>query len=224
MNANETGGAQAKRSRGISILLIVQLLIAAATVVVMVVVGQRIKPLIEQRRQLGEEITQLQSQREYLRSTLDSLSIRIDESLKKIEDRKLESAQVALTSAKEEVAQARATVPDTVRIPARIFIHIRGEYQREAAKKIGARLQAAGYLVPGIERLVDKGPEATELRFLRKAEQEEAAKIVGLLNKMGVQVKLADHSANYENAKNVRPGTYELWFAPGEFEQQFKKR
>lgn len=222
MNANQAGGAEAKRGRGISILLVIQLLIAAATVAVTVVVGQKIKPMLEQRQQLKDEIEQLQAQRLNHQATLDSLESLIEASLKKVEERNFELAQQSLTSAKEEVVQARARILEPIKISPRIVIHIRGEYQREAAEKIGAQLRSAGYIVPDFE-LMNTGPNATELRFLRKAEQEEAMKIVGLLNKMGMQVKLADHSAEYENAKNVRPGTYELWLAPGEFEQRLKK-
>lgn len=223
MNANETGGAEAKRGRGISILLVVQLLIAAATVVVTVVVGQKIKPMLEQRDQLKKDIAKLEARRLDHEAQLDSLENLIEASIDQLKKRDYELAQQSLTSAKEEVVQARARILEPIKISHRIVIQIHGEYQREAAEKIGAQLRSAGYIVPDFE-LVNTGPNATELRFLRKAEQEEAMKIVGLLNKMGVQVKLADHSANYENAKNVRPGTYELWFAPGEFEQQFKKR
>lgn len=223
MNANKTGGAETKRGRGFSILLVVQLLLAAAAVAVMVVVGKEIKPLFEQRQQLKDEIEQLQARRLDHEARLDSLQNKIDASIDQLDKRNYELAQRSLTSAKEEVVQARARISEPIKISHRVVIHIRDESQREVAGKIGAELRSAGYVVPDIE-LVNAGPDATELRFLRKAEQEEAAKIVGLLEKkMRIQARLADHSATYENAKDVRPGTYELWLAPKEFEEQLKK-
>jgi hypothetical protein len=221
MNAN--GAGDTKWSKGFSVLLVIQLLIAAATVAVMIVVGQKIEPLIKERNDLRTEIAALEKRRNHYLITLDSLSVKIAESLREIEESKIENPQIY--SARQGLTQAQtiAAVSDTAEAPARVYIHIRGEFQRGPASRVGDSLKAAGFIVPGIERLVEKGPRDTELRFFRNAEEKKATRITGLLEKMGIKATLSDLSATYENSQAIRPGHYELWFGPGEFEQQQKQ-
>lgn len=47
-------------------------------------------------------------------------------------------------------------------------INMQRSVDRDSAKVIGANLVRSDYLVPGIELLVNVGPEASELRFFRK--------------------------------------------------------
>jgi len=101
------------------------------------------------------------------------------------------------------------------RLLPRIYIHIRAEEFRHGASSVGEKLETGGFVVPGIERLVNRGPASTQLRYFRSEEKEEAQKIVELLQGMGVEVSLS-YIGGYEDSDAIRAKHYELWFAPGE--------
>lgn len=225
MNVKKTGGKTQAAARRVSLWLVAQLLLTLVTVVVVVVVGQKIRPLIARKQALETEIRQMQVQRAYLAFTLDSLARQVDELSQTLQGGGNEPAQRELSSLKAGLSQAQAlaTVPDSATIPARLYIHIRDEQQRPAAKRAGEQVKAAGFVVPGIERMVDKGPQVTELRYFRKADEAEAKRLQTVLQRAGVAVRLSDLSASYENSKSIRPGHFELWFAPGDIELQPRK-
>ncbi len=115
--------------------------------------------------------------------------------------------QVANEVAEEAAARA-GSLP-------RIYLHIRDEKNRTAARQISSRLSANGYVIPGIERLVDVGPSSSQLRYFRKSEESEARKIAEFLKSIGVNAEL-QYISGYENSAVIQPQHYELWFAPGE--------
>lgn len=218
MNVKKTGGKTQTSGRHVSLWMVAQLLLTIVTVVVVVAVGQKIRPLITRKQALETEIRQMQVQRAYLASTLDSLARQVDELSQTLHGGGNEPAQRELSSLKAGLSQAQALamVPDTATIPPRLYIHIRNEQQRSAAKQAGEQVKAAGYVVPGIERLVDKGPQVTELRYFRKADEADARRLQAVLEKAGVETKVSDLSASYKDSKSIRPGHFELWFAPGD--------
>jgi len=108
-----------------------------------------------------------------------------------------------------EEADARAKL-----LP-RIYIHIRAEEDRKFSASVAEKLKAGGFVVPGIERLVDRGPPSAQLRYFRKSEEPEAKRIVDLLKSGGVDVS-PRYVAGYEASDKIRPGHYELWFPAGQ--------
>lgn len=108
----------------------------------------------------------------------------------------------------EEGAARAALLP-------RVYIHIRAEGDRARAHSVGEKLRAAGFVVPGIERLVDRGPSSSQLRYFRTEEEAEAKRIVQTLREVGVEVE-ARYVRGYEDSDTIRARHYELWFAPGE--------
>jgi hypothetical protein len=66
-------------------------------------------------------------------------------------------------------------------------------------------------LVPGIERL-DFGPDATELRYFRVHEREEAERLAGLLRDLGLPAR-ATYVRGHESSSRIRPRHFELWLA-----------
>ena len=126
----------------------------------------------------------------------------------------LKSEKIQTAARTEQIAQQIQNLP---KIRPRVYIHIRKEDQRDKARKIGLKLENAGFSVPGIERLVEIGPNTNQLRFFRKAEVDEAAKIVDFLTSIGIETELVDLSAKYETSSAIRPRHYELWFSPVEF-------
>lgn len=94
-------------------------------------------------------------------------------------------------------------------------MHTQKEEDRLPARSVAEVLEAKSFSVPGIERLVNVGPNASQLRFFRKSEAEEAKTIVEILSSHGVKTT-SQYIPGYEASRSIRPRHYELWFAPGE--------
>lgn len=99
----------------------------------------------------------------------------------------------------------------------RIFLQIRDDRQRHAAGKIQDILAANNYLVPGIETLAN-GPSATEVRYFRNNEADQAQKIADLLLKEKIPGVSTKYIAGFENSKSIPNGQFEIWFAPDAFQ------
>jgi hypothetical protein len=97
----------------------------------------------------------------------------------------------------------------------RVYIHIRSEQDRARTASVAEKLKSSGIVVPGIERLVDRGPSASQLRYFRKSDEAQAKRIVELLASSGVVVS-PRYIAGYEASDKIRPAHFELWFAPGQ--------
>jgi hypothetical protein len=97
----------------------------------------------------------------------------------------------------------------------RVYIHIRAEADRAGSAAVAQKLKAGGIVVPGIERLVDRGPSSSQLRYFRKDDEAQANRIVELLKSAGVLVS-PTYMAGYEASDKIRPGHFELWFAAGQ--------
>lgn len=98
----------------------------------------------------------------------------------------------------------------------RIFLQIRDDRQRQAVGKIQEMLEANNYLVPGIETIAN-GPSATEVRYFKNNESEQAQKIADLLLKEKIPGVTAKYIAGFEKSKSIPAGQFEIWFAPDAF-------
>lgn len=92
-------------------------------------------------------------------------------------------------------------------IPARIYVHITDESQREVAKKIESLISNTQWKVPGIQK-VNTNLEKTQLRYFRKKEEEEAKQIAEFLKAFNVEPVYISGS---EDSTSIRPKHYELW-------------
>ncbi|MFA5921899.1 MAG: hypothetical protein WC856_11510 [Methylococcaceae bacterium] len=99
----------------------------------------------------------------------------------------------------------------------RIYLQIRSDSQRDAARKIQEILKENHFIVPGIEKLAS-GPTTTEVRYFRNNEAEQAQKIADLLLQQKIAGVTAKYIAGFENSKNIRLGHFEIWFAPDAFQ------
>jgi hypothetical protein len=94
----------------------------------------------------------------------------------------------------------------------RIYFHIRDENQRSRAKRLAEEMEeSANVVVPGVQR-VDVGPSVNELRYFRRAEEQEAKQIANSLSSLGLQVA-AKYVEGFEGSTNIRPRHYELWIS-----------
>jgi hypothetical protein len=147
------------------------------------------------------------------------LALRLLDALEPVLAEKLASAVVAAEPQESEVRKVADEVAQEanakVRFLPRVYIHIRSDEDRERARAVAERLKELDYVMPGIERLVDKGPENSQLRFFRPDEEEEANRILGLLRKMGIELELK-FIPGYQQSDAIGPGHFEIWFARGE--------
>lgn len=119
-----------------------------------------------------------------------------------------------IAQADPSVAQATQNVTNELKnIPARVYIQIGDEKQSDAAKAIQSKLRENDFNVPGIER-VGNVPRATEVRYFRNDEKDEANRIVALLLSSNVPDAQAKYISGFENSKTLRPRQYEIWFSP----------
>lgn len=129
----------------------------------------------------------------------------------------------SLTPATPAAPAATATAGAPARAPAipiALYIQIASEAQRGPARALARGLEGqvvAGrpITVPGIE-LVARPPAANDLRCLKPDDCALNAELAQFLSqKAGVPVKPLSLAARFGADPAVRPGTFELWFAPG---------
>jgi Tfp pilus assembly protein PilE len=103
--------------------------------------------------------------------------------------------------------------PNAAQALPRIYIHIKDQTQRPRARQIANKLQASGFIVPGIEIVGERAPRSTQLRYFREGDDESAdvKTILGLLRSENVKVD-SDFNQRYAVANKIRPRHYELWF------------
>ena len=99
--------------------------------------------------------------------------------------------------------------------PVRVFIHVTDLAQRPAVDRIRSELSGLNVAVPPV-RFVRNAPGRTELRCLKQADCAAASRIAhDLTQALRTPVTLVDMSRTYEHDGAVRPGSLELWVAPG---------
>ena len=114
---------------------------------------------------------------------------------------------------------AVAAVPPPPSI--RLFIQIADASQRDAANRLasswaGGTIDGITVVVPGVQ-LVRSDPENT-IRCTQPAACARLAPVAAWVNGRlaSPQLKPIDISRLYGSNAGIRPGTYELWFGPGE--------
>jgi septal ring factor EnvC (AmiA/AmiB activator) len=112
-------------------------------------------------------------------------------------------------STREAVEQSLAQVGDIRQLPARIYMQIARKDQQRRAAAIARALQAAGYIVPGIENVRDKAPNTSQLRYCDGDNYlpEDLDAITKVLDRISVSVT----RQRLPRCGNVRPRHYEIW-------------
>jgi hypothetical protein len=113
--------------------------------------------------------------------------------------------------------RTKRTLASAVVLP-RIYIQIGNEGARAAAQGVQARLEASGYVVPGIER-VAAVPTANELRYFEASQEARARDIAQRMAASGIAVE--PKFVTGVDQSNVPEQQYELWFAHDEPEYFF---
>jgi hypothetical protein len=96
----------------------------------------------------------------------------------------------------------------------RVYVHVRDRSQAENARtRFGALATSTKFAVPGIE-ILPQGPNRTEVRYFRRTEAAGADEIVAYLEGAGIAGVRSTYVPGYEESTRIRPGHYEVWFAP----------
>jgi hypothetical protein len=106
-----------------------------------------------------------------------------------------------------------ATNKETGKLPPRAYLQIVDPQDRSWATTMRSRLEASGFIVPGIELVRTAKLKSTEVRYYKEGERGGAEEIVKLLKAAGVDAVLV--ALNQENNQTVRPNHFEVWFVAG---------
>src|SRR5258705_8733387 len=123
---------------------------------------------------------------------------------------------------KQAIEQSIAQTSDPDQIPARIYIQVGREDQRKRAAEVARKLQAQGYVVPGLEHKISfelnrirgievrPAPRVSQLRYYQDnaVSQKDIHDIVTLLHAMGVELK----QVLLPPLRVARARHYEIWF------------
>lgn len=151
-----------------------------------------------------EELAQLQSQRDTLQKDIQALQQFFAQVQGKLSEGNDRQALQAIDQSFNANAKIATLLP-------RVYIQINDDEQREPARRVVAALQQQGFLVPGIQNVNRLGPGQSIVRYYRQAEENEAAQIVELLRKLGVNAT-AEYKPGHEDSQKMRPRHYDLSF------------
>jgi hypothetical protein len=124
-------------------------------------------------------------------------------------DASTQAAQSILaTAAKEDVGTGKQILPASRNQTPTVYLQIAKDEQRSLAGDLRAKLIASGFAVPGIE-FVSRGTINTYVRYFSPDDKSQADKILGVMQKMGFDVKEQDFTAASQD--KVPAGQIEVW-------------
>lgn len=91
-----------------------------------------------------------------------------------------------------------------------VYIHVLDENAREKARLMAPELEKKGIALAGI-RIVSDGPRASDLRYFRSSEKEEAIRVQAALLSLGLPARRLKRISGFETS--AVPRQYELWLA-----------
>lgn len=195
-------------ARGLAILsLVVFVGLIAFSAYQLYGIQERVRLATAQLARTEAKLKEAESRKVALDQEIADLETSV-EALKEISARAARQSPEVIKQATEETIAANPRAAQTL---PRVFLQIGDESQREAAESVVARLQKAGFLVPGIENVGSKAPELTDLRSFHRTDptDSDVQAIVDVLEAAGVAVKPVP-VPGYEDVTKKRH--YELWF------------
>lgn len=94
-------------------------------------------------------------------------------------------------------------------VPA-VYIHVQSRAMQEQMRMLGPTLAGHGLRLAGI-KIVERGPERSDLRYFRDGERGEAAAVQRVLLELGLPVSRLKKIAGFEPV--AIPRQYEVWLA-----------
>lgn len=103
-------------------------------------------------------------------------------------------------------------------ITPRVYIQIADEEQRPIAASLQSALRNENFSAPGIENVGRRPnvliPAATEVRYYREEEMDQALRLITILKNMNLGLKVNDAPQKVPGTgRGTRPGHYEVWFS-----------
>jgi FtsZ-binding cell division protein ZapB len=183
-----------------------QLALAVLSTVVTIALVAYITKLVERKASLDADILQLKQQKAALEKETEELKAQRDayRTLANTTTASLDPEQ-----AQKAIEQSLSSNPEAARVLPRIFVHIRAASQRAKASKIANALRQQGSIVPGVQILVNEGPDETQVRYFHPTDEEEAGKIAQAISDAGGPKAVIKLVSGYPN---IRPRQYEIWF------------
>ncbi len=194
--------AQAARRRS---LILTAIPVLAGVAFLVVTMGQ----VADARRDLRNTQSQIDKKKE----ELAALQRDLDQKKRELDFLGKALWNAGQATAMEAINKAVDDEPSLAQVAGRVYLHIREESQRPKARAIGKRLQAQGYIVPGIERL-PKGPARSEVKYFKQADAAEGKRLAEDLRQAGVADAQAVYAEGYENSGRVRRRHFEVWLGP----------
>lgn len=93
----------------------------------------------------------------------------------------------------------------------RVYLHITSKDQLAKARRVQQQLEAAGFVVPGIE-VVSWRSEESVLRVFREADLRTARRIQAVAKQHRTALTLQDLSARYAQSQSSLSEHFEIWF------------
>ena len=141
-----------------------------------------------------------------LRVLDDDLAEKLASAVAEAEPEESKIKEVAIKVA--DVAKAR------IELRPRIYMHVQGNTEKDAARAVEELLEKKDWIVPGIQRVGQKSPNSSQLRYFKKAEKSMAEEIHDSLKNADYDISLS-YISGYEESKAIRPMHFEIWFASG---------
>ena len=169
------------------------------------------------KREIAEQQALIQQQKNEMKENEATLA----NQTKTIEEQKalisaFQGWSLAATEANPEAgARTREAVENrlprevNLRLPARIYMQIAREDQRRRAAAIARALQAAGFIVPGIENVRDKAPTNSQLRYCDGDNQLQGD--LDDITKALARISVSVTRQRLPRCGNVRSRHYEIW-------------
>jgi hypothetical protein len=108
----------------------------------------------------------------------------------------------------ERVARASPDTAAQIMGMPSVYIHVLNESARDQARRLAPALERKGIALAGI-KVVGAGPRASDLRYFRPSEKEEAARVQAALLSLGLPARQLKSISGYETS--AVPRQYELW-------------
>jgi len=129
-----------------------------------------------------------------------------------------EATEVLQNTSAEVVSAAIQKLPDALlkKLPARVYLQIASENQREEAKTWQTKLTTAGYISPGIQNVAGKGfiPDTLEVRYFAKDSKPSAEAILQILKENGAKDGRVSYVIPSANDLRISPDIkshFEVW-------------
>ncbi len=182
------------------------LLVFIALIVVSALKLRAINREIDSKQQELTEASATLEQRRREIARLEEITTRLNETVTAIVD---PTTRLAPEQAEHVEQTIEERVSDNVKqTPARVYIQIAREEQRQRAAEIVHKLQAEGFIVPGIENVGNKSPSTSELRYFQgKSVAQDIEEIRAVFRATGIKL-----DAKQLTSSSAHPRHYEIWF------------